>query len=498
MKRVLLTGGSGSMGQAAFREILKKQDKFQPVLLIRPSKKNKKLFKDYIGPDKSRAQKGSATVHNGVTIVWGCITDFNDVSRAVKGCDIVVNMAAIIPPAAHKSFSKTMAVNHGGVKNIIDAIKNEPEGLERIKFITISSVAVYGDRLPPYHMLKVGDPVMPAVGDFYALSKIRAEREIIESGLKNWAVIRQTFITIVDLFGLMDPIMYHQPIDQHIEAITDKDAGRQIINVLDAPEEFWNNIYNMSGGENMRFVYHHFLDRMFGIFGMNTKKCIDRNWFTLRNFHCGWYEDYDRLVKFAGPAEESYDQYFEKVKAAVPSLFKLAKFVPSSVVKLFMKTYADPIKWVKNPEKYDLHIKAFFGNLKNWENIPGWNTDMPEEIEPKAIDYGIELKEDDNYTITELKQAAEFRGGRCLSSSFEGMTVKHKWQCSCGEEFEATPRLIIDGGHWCPTCTPPDWKFDETAKSNKLLAQPYYNKHSVNENIVYGLKSFMNESDIKD
>ncbi|MBN2652161.1 MAG: NAD-dependent epimerase/dehydratase family protein [Spirochaetales bacterium] len=498
MKQVLLTGASGSMGKVAFREILKKQDMYKPVLLVLPSNKNKKLFSQYIGKEKSKAVKGGVTVGKGVTIVWGDITDINDVKRAVRGCDMVINMAAIIPPRAHKSFSATMAVNHGGVKNIIEAIKSEPDGIDKIKFITISSVAVYGDRLPPYHMLKVGDPVMPAIGDFYALSKIRAERELVESGLKNWAVVRQTFITIANLFRLMDPIMYHQPIDQHLEAITDNDAGREIINLIDAPDEFWCKIYNMSGGEKMRFIYHEYLAKMFGIFGLNTPKCIDRNWFALRNFHCGWYLDYERLTKYSGEAEESYEDHYNQVVAATPKILGIAKIAPSAIVRIFMKMYADPLRWVKNPTKYDLHIKAFFGDKKNWEKIPTWKSDMPGPMEAKIIDMGIEFKEDDSYSITDLKQAAEFRGGRCLSSAFEGMNVKHSWKCSCGEEFEATPRLIIDGGHWCPSCTPPDWKYCETAKANKHLAQPYYNMNSVNENTIYKLEAFMKESGIKD
>ena len=41
---VLLTGASGSMGFETFRLLWAKRDLYDPVLLLRPSKRNKKLF----------------------------------------------------------------------------------------------------------------------------------------------------------------------------------------------------------------------------------------------------------------------------------------------------------------------------------------------------------------------------------------------------------------------------------------------------------------------
>ena len=44
---VFLPGASGSMGFEAFKELWKRRDKYDIVLLQRPSKKNKKLFKPF-------------------------------------------------------------------------------------------------------------------------------------------------------------------------------------------------------------------------------------------------------------------------------------------------------------------------------------------------------------------------------------------------------------------------------------------------------------------
>ena len=40
-KRIFITGATGNMGFSAFKELLDRRDRFDIVLLARPSKKNK-------------------------------------------------------------------------------------------------------------------------------------------------------------------------------------------------------------------------------------------------------------------------------------------------------------------------------------------------------------------------------------------------------------------------------------------------------------------------
>lgn len=327
MIRVAITGASGSMGYATYQELLKRNDTYDISMFIRPSKKNIKMFKKHI-PTGKLPKMGDVTEKDGVKIVWGCITNLKSVKQLVEDADIIINMAAIIPPRANKSKKETDDVNVGGVKNILEAIKSVPDGRERIKFISISSVAVYGDRLPPYHSIQIGDPIYPSIGDFYGMTKINLERLIIESNLKYWVVIRQTFITIPNLFSLMDPLMYMQPIQQCIEPITWRDAGYGITNCIEAPESFWRNIYNCSGGKNCRVIYHEFLQQMFSVFGLNFYKCVNRNWFALRNFHCGWFSEADntRLNQYSHHVRDDFSAYFKTVQVATPKILSLAKF----------------------------------------------------------------------------------------------------------------------------------------------------------------------------
>lgn len=50
-----------------------------------------------------------------------------------------------------------------------------------------------------------------------------------------------------------------------------------------------------------------------------------------------------------------------------------------------------------------------------------------------------------------MRQLAEERGGKCLSSSYQNVHKKLKWVCAQGHQWSAAPHKIIIG-RWCPTC----------------------------------------------
>ena len=101
-----------------------------------------------------------------------------------------------------------------------------------------------------------------------------------------------------------------------------------------------------------------------------------------------------------------------------------------------------------------------------------------------------ETKPTSELDLEDMKMAAEFRGGKVVSKKMTkgDMFTKIKWQCgTCGEEFKASPNLVLKGGHWCPDCTIPTvkWNYDEVAKTNPFFAQVWYNDHNEDEHNVY-------------
>ena len=150
-----------------------------------------------------------------------------------------------------------MEVNFGGTRNLIEAVKKLGQN-DTTRFVYIGTVAETGDRMPPIHWGRVGDPIKPSMFDYYAVSKIAAERYVIESGLKYWASLRQTGIMGPAMAKIRDAIQFHNCLDNVLEYVSDRDSGRLMCHLAayteshQLPEAFWGHIYNIGGGESCR------------------------------------------------------------------------------------------------------------------------------------------------------------------------------------------------------------------------------------------------------
>lgn len=483
-KTVMLTGASGTMGSAGFKELYARRDRYNIVLLLRYSDKNLKMYEPY-RDDKS------------VRIVWGDLTDYDDVLEAVTGADIVLHVGGMVSPAADYFPKKTIETNVSAAKNIVDAVKAQPNP-DDIKVVYIGTVAETGDRNPPIHWARTGDPIKVSAYDHYAVSKVMAEHIFAESGLKHWCSLRQSGILYPDILKNYDPIMFHVPINGVLEWATVEDSGRLLANICsdDVPEEFWRRFYNIGSGQNYRLTNFEFEELLLRAIGIGSAKSIfNANWFTLHNFHGQWYTDSDLLEDYLHfRANIPVQEYFDIMSASVPSYFKLAKIAPPSIVKhLGMKRLTKmpvygTMRWLK--EKNMSRITSYYGSIDEWERIGTWN-DF-EVIRPSDemtyLDHGY----DENKPISELdvedmKKAAEFRGGKCLSKTMVkgDLDTPLTWKCAHGHEFTMSPNLVLRGGHWCSEEMTWPWTYAEEARVNPFFAQVWYPHHSPDEEPVF-------------
>lgn len=503
-ERIFLPGASGSMGFEAFKNLWARRDKYDIVLLQRPSKKNKKIFAPYEKECGIKPISGRGIVEGGgLKIIWGDATNYEDIEKACEGIDWCLCSMAFISPAADRNPEMAKAVNQTAIEYIIKAIESQPNGADRIKFVNIGTVAATGDRLPPIHHGRVGDPLKPGVFDIYAITKIRGEMALCESNLKYWVSLRQTFILIPDIMSLMDPIMFHQPIGSFMENNTNKDAGRGLINCLDVPDDsdFWRRIYNMAGGPSCRITYYDFLNKSMEMNGVGKiDNVTERKWFALRNFHMQYFEDSGELDKYIHNWGDSMEDYWQIMRENRPKYLKYVawlsnkskrfkKFVQKQTKKRLEALAMDKtgtLYWYKN--KKDMRISAFYNDYRTFETIPDWSKDMPQmhpEPEWHQLNHGYDESKV-SLNIEDLKGAAKFRGGECLSTNWNGdLYVKIKWKCAFGHEFELKPYTVLKAGHWCPECLPSPWNFDEQAKKNPFFAQVWYPNHDENEKNFY-------------
>ncbi len=505
-KKVALFGASGTMGFQAFKELWKRRDKHDISILALPSEKNKCLFRSYEREAGLRSVRGAGvSENNGMKIVWGDATNYEDVVETIKEADWVLNCMAYISPMADYHPEIAGAVNVDGIANILKAIQAERDGVERIHYVHTGTVAETGNRPVGIHVGRVGDPLKPSVFDYYAITKIIGERMVMESELKYWVSLRLTFImptTYKEFMALNDAIMFHVPFDAREENITDRDAGFGMVNCLDIPDEsdFWRRVYNMGGGPGMRVIAYDLLAENYKRNGLDVHACMERNWNGVRNFHMQYYEDSAILNEYLHFWRDTLGTYYQTVEADTPLMMKLvaalARKIPAFRTVAEKRAYAMNKKWAENHRnsprywylhRNDMRITTFFKSYEDYENIPGWDVDMPNldlDASWKRLDHGYDENKSE-LELSDLVGAAQFRGGKCLSEEWDGnMYSPLKWECAFGHTFRGRPFTIIKAGHWCPKCDT-TWHGDEHAKMNPYFAQVWYADHSLDENNFY-------------
>ena len=82
-----------------------------------------------------------------------------------------------------------------------------------------------------------------------------------------------------------------------------------------------------------------------------------------------------------------------------------------------------------------------------------------------------------------MKKAAEFRGGECLSTKMKkgDWSTQLEFKCAFGHTFKASPRLVLEGGHWCDECERKSWNYGQRAKVDPFFAQVWKPLHEVDE-----------------
>lgn len=193
--RVFLTGAAGNWGRKVLDEFRAHADEFDVVALVLPSPKDLAVIHQY---------EDMENLH----VVFGDLTDYPTVESCVRGADFVLHIGAVVSPFADDHPALAHAVNVGSMHNIIRAVAAQPDP-GAIGVVGVGSIAETGDRNPPHHWSRIGDPLQVARYDEYGQSKIIAEKELVDSGLPKWAWVRQTGIFHPGMLEIRDPIMTH-------------------------------------------------------------------------------------------------------------------------------------------------------------------------------------------------------------------------------------------------------------------------------------------------
>ena len=466
--RVFLTGAAGSWGTRILAAFAARADQFDVVALVLPT------------PRDTTAIRAFEDMPN-LTVVFGDLTDYTAVERCVRGADYVLHVGAIVSPFADDHPELAHEVNVGSMKNIIRAVRAQPDP-SAIGVVGVGTIAETGDRNPPHHWGRVGDPLRVARYDEYGQSKIIAEKLLVDSGLPKWAWIRQTGIFHPGMLEIRDPIMTHSPFEGVMEWVSVEDAARLMVGICspEVPERFWGDIYNIGGGEDWRLTNWELQLALTGAMGVRDPKAwYERNWFATRNFHGQWYTDSDRLHELVPFRQDTFASALGRAVAAAPSSVRSAGKVPAWIVKhLVMKPLTvkprGTMHFVANGDEE--RIAAYFGSREEWEAIGDWSTFWPPRPDrtPRELDHGYdESLPSTQWTAALYAAAAEFRGGALVSTDVTpgDIGTPLEWRCAFGHTFTGSPRLILRAGHWCPTCVRDTAGYPEQASRCPFLAQ---------------------------
>ena len=214
-------------------------------------------------------------------------------------------------------------------------------------------------------------------------------------------------------------------------------------------QSFWNHIYNIGGGESCRVSAYEMYKESFGKLGItNPDYIFSPKEQAIRNFHGHFYEDSDKLENYLHFRQDSiqyfYDSYVKGLGAVVP-IFRFISKLPDKLSDMV--------------------------HFKDWKHVIHLNHGYDE------------TKPEEELNLEDMKKAAKFRGGSCDSETMNkgDWSTPLMFTCQFGHHFKGSPRLILEGGHWCDECERKSWNYGVRAKKDQFFAQVWNPLHEEGE-----------------
>lgn len=241
--KVLITGGLGNVGTSALEELAQRGHQVCCLDLKTPANVLK----------ARRLAKVVAAMPGKMETIWADLRRPAELLAAVRGQDVVVHLAFIIPKLSATGVeceaepAWAQEINVGGTRNLVEAMKAQPRPP---KLLFASSYHIYGltqHRVPP---LTLADPVRPI--EHYAQHKVMCERMVRTSGLE-WAIYR--LAATLPLSMKLDPAMFEIPLENRMEFVHTRDVGKAIAVGVDEPA-LWRRTWLIGGGSRCQYYYH--------------------------------------------------------------------------------------------------------------------------------------------------------------------------------------------------------------------------------------------------
>lgn len=333
--KILVTGPSGTVGRQVLQQLCA-QNRFEITAF---------------DLDNRRVRKNLRPFQNQVNIVYGDITDAIAVEEVCKGKDVVIHLAAVIPPASLDAPALTRRVNVDGTAHVVRALEQHAPNTF---LLHASSFSVYGDRVKN-PMLRVGDPRAPSPTDFYAQTKVAAEK-IVEKATLDWCMFRLSAVAEVGA-QRMDKLMFLVPLATCLESTTSDDVARAFVKAIEERAKLRKRIFNIGGGEHFRATYREYIQMHFERYGLGEVMLPDKA-FAEKNFHCGYVADSNILNDILHYRSKGMEEYMEQVAASVPPLQRAITKLLRRAVQAYLLRLSEPYRAYQAKDK--VRMQDFF------------------------------------------------------------------------------------------------------------------------------------------
>jgi nucleoside-diphosphate-sugar epimerase len=239
---------------------------------------------------------------DGVESLKGDVTDPDVVKDACIDVDVVVHLAALLPPRSEGNRELTLRVNVDGSRNIVEALKGT--GGAMVFASSISTYGITGCEEPP-----VDESRLLRAHNVYSESKIRAEEVIEHSGVPH-VILRVAPVAVADLLEPPEVVPYRA--DQRVEFITVPDAALAFHNAATYPEAVGKTL-NIAGGESWQMTGREFLEGFYGALGVEVELNYSEEYTAV-----DWYDT--RKSRFLGYQRTSFNDFQRKLGSVAEEL----------------------------------------------------------------------------------------------------------------------------------------------------------------------------------
>lgn len=286
MKKVLVIGAAGCIGVNTIKYLLS-EGKYEITALDLNNKKSKKRLHRY---------------RKRINIVYGDVNDSILIDGLIKGHDVVINLASVMPPLSDYNSALAHIIDYKGTENIIRAINYfNPKCF----LVYTSTTSLYGKNEPVSVKTKINKDELSS----YCLSKIETE-ELIKKNLDNYVILR---LSLVLNNIKKDPFMFNIRKNDIVECITNFDASYACVKVIDHIKKVNKKVFNVGGGRVMQQEYNVILKNILKYHGLSIKYFLYRI-FLDKNYYSPILTDSDELNDIINFRSDSMQSYYMRLK----------------------------------------------------------------------------------------------------------------------------------------------------------------------------------------